>query len=228
MNNKANFLIIGGSRGIGLATAEHFSKKFVNLFCVSRTKGPFGTWIEADVSAQDGIHSVARAVEDLPLDALLYLGGTWEENAFTDAYRFDQSSRLEIEQVIAVNLTAPIHLVQKLTPNLQQAENPKIIFIGALSGLDNAATKEVANSASKYGLRGAAQSLRLTLRDLKIGVTVINPGNLATEEVQQDISTGNFMDQQPIPLSDLISAIDFVLQTSNDCCVSEINLYQQS
>ena len=90
------------------------------------------------------------------------------------------------------------------------------------------ATEEVANSASKYGLRGAAQSLRLTLRHFNIGVTVINPGNLATEEVRQDISSGNVADQQPIPLSDLLSTINYVLKTSKDCCVSEINLYQQS
>jgi 3-oxoacyl-[acyl-carrier protein] reductase len=55
----------------------------------------------------------------------------------------------------------------------------------------------VANTASKFGLRGAAQAFKLALRDYKIGVTVINPGNVATEEVATDIEQGRFSHQVP-------------------------------
>jgi len=85
----------------------------------------------------------------------------------------------------------------------------------------------VANTASKFGLRGAAQSLRLALRGYKIGITVINPGNIATEEVMLDIEEGRFTAQVPIPLSDIISAIDWILELSNAVDVGEINMYQK-
>jgi 3-oxoacyl-[acyl-carrier protein] reductase len=82
------------------------------------------------------------------------MGGTWETHAFTSQYRFEDCSDADIAQVIAVNLVAPIRLVKALLPALRRSENPKIIFMGALSGRDNFPGREVANSASKFGLRG--------------------------------------------------------------------------
>jgi NAD(P)-dependent dehydrogenase (short-subunit alcohol dehydrogenase family) len=70
---------------------------------------------------------------------------------------------------------------------LRQAQNPKIIFMGALSGLDNFPAPEVANSASKFGLRGVVHALREELRKDRIAVTIINPGNIATPEVLDDL-----------------------------------------
>jgi NAD(P)-dependent dehydrogenase (short-subunit alcohol dehydrogenase family) len=50
--------------------------------------------------------------------------------------------------------------------------------MGSLSGRDNCPGREVANTASKFGLRGVMHSLREELRSQQIGVTVINPGNV--------------------------------------------------
>ena len=52
-----------------------------------------------------------------------------------------------------MRVSAPIRLVKSLLPALRQGENSQIIFMGALSGLDNFPAREVANSASKFGLR---------------------------------------------------------------------------
>lgn len=54
-------------------------------------------------------------------------------------------------------------------------------MIGSTWGLDNHNGKEVTFSATKYALRGIAQSLRETLREDKIAISVINLGYLATE-----------------------------------------------
>ncbi|BAZ17304.1 putative oxidoreductase [Calothrix sp. NIES-4071] len=95
-----------------------------------------------------------------------------------------------------------------------------------MSGLDNQATREVANTASKFGLRGAAQALQIELSNTGIGFTLINPGNVATPEVLNDIASSTFSPQVPIPLSDLISVIDCCLKLSRASCMSEINLTQ--
>ncbi len=55
--------------------------------------------------------------------------------------------------LIAVNLIAPIRLVKALLPALRRSQNPKIIFMSSLSSQDNFPGREVANSASKFGLR---------------------------------------------------------------------------
>jgi len=157
-------LVAGASRGIGLAVAEHLIDQCDRLLAVSRTVAPVGAWVQADLSDLAGIETVVNVIRDDSLDALLYMGGTWETHAFTPQYRFEACADEDIIRVIAVNLVAPIRLVKALLPALRRSDNPKIIFIGALSGRDNFPAREVANSASKFGLRGVVHSLREELR----------------------------------------------------------------
>jgi 3-oxoacyl-[acyl-carrier protein] reductase len=199
-------VIAGASRGIGAAAALHLAPTTARLLAVSRTRAVAGEWIEADLATNAGIDRVADVVGNASLDALLYLGGTWERGAFTDAYRFLDSPPDEARHIIAVNL---------------------VVLIGSLSGRDGGATPEVANTASKFGLRGAAQALALSLRPFGIGVTVINPGNLATPEVEADIAEGQFGAQVPIPMADFLRTLDLVLSLSPDAVPAEIDLAQK-
>lgn len=217
-------LVAGASRGIGLAVAEHLVSQCDRLLAVSRTQAPFGEWLQADLSDIAGVESVATALADDCLDALLYMGGTWETHAFTNQYRFEDCSNADIAQVIAVNLVAPILLVKALLPALRRSENPKIIFMGALSGRDNFPGREVANSASKFGLRGVVHSLREELRSQQIGVTVINPGNVGTPEVLADLAADNLTGGEAIPLTDILKIIDCILSLSRATCIKEIDV----
>jgi 3-oxoacyl-[acyl-carrier protein] reductase len=225
---KKRILVIGASRGIGAAVAQHFAQKGNYVVSVSRNQSIAGEWIQADISTSEGIKSVADTIGESILDALLFMGGVWEDGAFTEQYNFLKSSDLETRYVIAVNTIAPIELTKQLAKNLVKSDNPRAIFIGSLSGLDNSASVEVANTASKFGLRGAVQALKLALRDYKIGVTVINPGNIATEEVLADIKEGRFSPQVPIPLADLISTIEWILTLSKTVDIGDINIQQKS
>lgn len=217
-------LVAGASRGIGLAVAEDLAPKAHRLLAVSRSLASTGEWIKADLADLTGVEIVKRAVGDDALDALLYMGGTWESNAFTSQYCFEACSDEDIARVVAVNLTAPIRLVKALLPALRRSHNPKIVFMGALSGRDNFPAREVANSASKFGLRGAVHALREELRSQQIGVTVINPGNVGTPEVLADLGEKAFLGGHVIPLSDLLSIINCVLSLSRSTCVKEIDV----
>ena len=216
-------VVAGASRGIGAAVAAHFSARGDEVISLSRGTAPHGRWLSVDLAEAARISALPDRIGGR-VDALLYTGGIWEDGAFTDAYRFTASPPDEAKRVIAVNLTAPILLTQALLPLMPAGG--RVVFIGSLSGLDNTASPEVANSASKYGLRGAAQALAKTLHPLGIGVGVINPGNVATDEVLSDISEGRFDDQVPIPMSDLLSAFDFALALTPASVATEINLAQ--
>lgn len=204
------WVIVGASRGIGAAVAQHFVDKGDWVISVCRSAPVAGEWVKADVSIPAGIEAIAHAVGDAPVDGLLYMGGVWENNAFTEQYDFLKSSDEETRYVLSVNAIAPIEITRKLVDNLSKAKNPRAIFIGSLSGLEHRASIEVANTASKFALRGAIQSLRLALRDRNIGFSVINPGNVATAEVLTDIQEGLFPPQEAIPLGDLVSCIDWI------------------
>ena len=223
-NNYFNqIIVVGASRGVGAAVAEHILPRTKKLITVSRTTS-IADWIEADVSTKAGIVKISKAVGNSPLDALLYMGGTWESEAFTSNYSFEDCSDRDLENVITVNLLAPIRLVKSLLPALRQADNPKIIFMGALSGLDNFPAREVANTASKFGLRGAVHALREELRYDRIAVTIINPGNIGTPEVLEDLRQAGQPETNAIPLSDLLSVIDCVLSLSRSTCIKEIQI----
>lgn len=216
-------VVAGASRGIGAAVAAHFAARGDEVIALSRGTAPHGHWLSVDLAEAGQIASLPDRIGGR-VDALLYTGGIWEDGAFTNAYRFTASPPNEAQRVIAVNLTAPILLTQALLPLMPTGG--RVVFIGSLSALDNTASPEVANSASKYGLRGAAQALAKTLQPLGIGVGVINPGNVATDEVLSDISEGRFDDQTPIPMADLLAAFDFALTLSPASVATEINLAQ--
>ncbi|OKH17862.1 SDR family oxidoreductase [[Limnothrix rosea] IAM M-220] len=221
------YLVVGASRGIGAEVAKHFVATGHRVIGVSRTPAIAGEWLKADVSTPEGIEKIIQSVTSETIDALLYMGGTWEAGAFTDAFEITRSPYAETRRVIDVNTIAPIEITKGLMETLQRSSNPKAIFIGALSGFDNGATKEVANTASKFGLRGAVQSLRVAYRGYGVGFSVINPGNVATAEVLDDIQSGRFAAQTPIPMADLIQTIEWILQLSRDVDVSEVNLRQR-
>lgn len=123
---------------------------------------------------------------------------------------------------------APTEVTKVISKNLLLTNNPRAIYLGALSGLDNRASSQVAYSASKFGLRGAVQSLRIALKRNQIGFTVISPGNVATEEVILNIEEGHTLNQDLVPIYDIIPAIEFVLSASSCVEVGGIYLIQEN
>lgn len=215
-------IVFGASSGVGLAVAEYLSDKCQDLITVSRRPAPYGRWIQTDVTNNSDILRLTEQIKDLPIDAILYLGGTWEKDAFTEEYNFETSTDFDTENVINVNLQAPIKVVQKLLPNLRKSNNAKIVIIGAaIGGLTIQISKEVANTASKFGLRGVIYSLRQLLSKDKIGVTLINPGYLATPEVLDNFDQD---EAKVIPLSDLFSIIECIMNLSNRININQIEL----
>lgn len=223
-----NMLVIGSSRGIGAKVAKYFSTLGFNVIGVSRTPSDHCRWVAADISSREGIASVAKAVAHTPIHALIFASGVWEEKGFMDTFNFRETTDQETRHIMAVNLIAPIEITKIITKNLALTDNPRAIYLGALSGRQQHVSSQVAYTASKFGLRGAIQSLRLALEKESIGFTVINPGNVATEEVMMDIETGRFPDQTPIPIADILSTIVFILSISSNVEVGDIDLIQKA
>lgn len=220
-------LLLGASRGIGAAMALRLAPRVGELIAVSRGPAAAGRWVEADLAEEAGLAAVAAAVGEGPLDALLFLGGTWERGAFGGGYSLFASDAEETRRVIAVNLVAPLELARRLAPNLASGANPRVVMIGALSSEPAAATPEAANTAAKAGLAGLSESLRLTLAPMGVGVTLINPGNVATPEVEADIAEGRFAPQRPIPMEDLLALIEFALSLSPGSDLARADLVQR-
>lgn len=228
-----NFLITGASRGLGHAFNLGLPERGDTAWLVSRTPptleredGVTRRWIQADLAESGAAAQIAQALGGQRLAVLLYNAGIWEATAFGPGYDFARVPPAETERLLAVNLTSAIHCVQALLPNLQQSDNPKVILIGSVSGLENTRTPEVAYAASKFGLRGAAHALRESLRPLGIGVTLLNPGTIATQEpYEMDAqAVAKKYSGREIPVHDLVQLVKCIAGLSRATVVKELDV----
>ncbi|EMJ7520245.1 SDR family oxidoreductase [Providencia rettgeri] len=224
------YLIYGVSKGLGKALVEGIPTNKELVYGVSRSKPPFEqsnfTWLPADLNDSQSANIIKDKVKEQPINTLIYNVGIWENLAFSDDYQFETTDDLELLNIIQTNISACLLNLKMLLPNLRSAENSKIILIGSTWGLDNHNGKEVAFSATKYALRGIVQSLRETLREDKIGISIINLGYLATE-YPLSVPVAEVIEKshgQLIPLQDVVNAVRFILSTSNATCVKEITM----
>ena len=82
-----------------------------------------------------------------------------------------------IEQMIDVNLLAPIRLMAAVVPIMREQHSGSIVNIGSVAGEVGISGTY---SATKFGLRGMTDSVRRELAGTGIGVTLIEPGYIAT------------------------------------------------
>ncbi|WP_323086631.1 SDR family oxidoreductase [Providencia alcalifaciens] len=224
------FLIYGVSKGLGKALVEGVPNQTDTVYGVSRTEPPFGDaqfhWIPADLSDTQSASIIKKQLSEKPIDTLIYNVGIWEKLAFTEEYDFESTSDIELLTMIQTNISACLLNLKALLSNLRLGTNSKIILIGSTWGLDNHNGKEVTFSATKYALRGIVQSLRETLRQDNIGISILNLGYLATE-YPLSMPVSEVIEKSEgalIPLQDVVNAVRFILSTSSATCVKEITM----
>gem|GEM_PF-172973 len=184
------FMVIGASRGLGRAFVEGLCSAGDTVIGVSRSRPrdlecPEGVtlqWIEADLSQPTlaANHIAAQAPADL--DVLIHNLGIWEETAFSDEYAFLDESDAALTQLVDVNVTATLVLLQRLLPRVLGAPRPQLVLTGSTSALPRSGRPEVAFGASKFALNGVADALREGFRDRRLAVTSLQLGCLNTDD----------------------------------------------
>ena len=230
----SDIMIIGASRGLGDAYACGVPDPRDMLWLVSRSRptsmdrddGVTRHWIEADLRDPGAASVVSRSMAGQPLDVLLYNAGVWEKRGFTPEYAFEDVPDAETHDIVTINVTAAITCIRALLPNLRLGKHAKIVLTGSSSGRDNSGDREVAYTASKFGVRGLGHALRENLRDEGIAVTVINPGWISAE-IPWDTgleATLRMNGGRQLPVQDLVALVRCVLRLSPASCVKEIDV----
>lgn len=228
-------MVIGASKGLGKALMEGLGNSGDLLIGVSRTRphemkpfpGVSQQWIEADLGKPaDAADLLAHCAAETGLDTLIYNLGIWEDQAFDDAYDFLDDRDEQLQRIVDCNITAPIILIKRLLPILLRSDRPRIILTGSTSGLPQSGRPEVTFGASKFALRGIADSLREGYRDQRLGVTCLNLGYLNTEDAlttprEQAAQRGN---GELIPVHDVVQVVRMALSLSAASFVKEITL----
>ena len=173
-------LVTGGSKGIGLAIAKHFTDLGDRVAVTYNSSPPPDGFlaIKCDVTDNAQVDAAFKQIEDTlgPVQVLVSNAGITKdglllrmsEDAFTD--------------VIDANLSGAFRVVRRAAPNMLRAKGGRIVLISSVVGLLGSAG-QVNYAASKSGLVGLARSVARELGSRNITANVVAPGPVATDMI---------------------------------------------
>jgi short-subunit dehydrogenase len=176
-------LVTGASSGIGRATALALARAGARLALVGRDDARLaavasethGESIVADLSAADAPARVfAEAIERLGrVDVLVNNAGVGLAGPLVE------SSPSRIDELVAVNLRAPLLLTQAVLPGMLERDAGAIVNIASI-GAHVGLRGEAVYAATKAGIVGFSESLQQELAGTGVRVSFLSPGVIAT------------------------------------------------
>jgi short-subunit dehydrogenase len=219
-------LITGSSRGIGRAIAEKLACEGVTLFLHGRDtaalaqtersvqqRGASAVTISADLAEPTEVERVAAEVGDQPLDVLVNNAGIAVVKAF------DEVSLDEWQRALAVNVTAPFLLTQRLALRMQSGSSiVNILSIAAKTGFP----RWSAYSTTKFALEGFSQAVREELRPRGVRVINIYPAATATD-IWSGVE-GDWPRDKMMSADEVADAVAFALHRSASVTVENLTV----
>ncbi|MFM1777194.1 MAG: 3-oxoacyl-[acyl-carrier-protein] reductase [Actinomycetota bacterium] len=171
-------LITGGSKGIGLACAQHFAKLGDKVAITYNSTKPTGDFfaVKCDVTSQEQVDAAFAEVEAKlgPVQVLVSNAGITKDLLLL------RMNEVDFASVVDANLTGAFRVCKRATQSMLRARSGRIILMSSVVGLLGSAGQ--ANyAASKAGLIGFARSLARELGSRTITVNVVAPGPVETD-----------------------------------------------
>ena len=183
-------VIMGASSGIGRETALQMARRGARLAVAARDGDALESLVEevvrdggealavvADTSRMEDVQAVAEATTDR-------YGGfdTWVQAAAVALYaRFEDTSAEEFRRVVEVNLLGHVHAALAALPHLRRRGAGAFIAISSVEAR-RSFPYHAAYAASKHGIDGFLEALRVELRQegVPISVTNVLPASINT------------------------------------------------
>jgi len=178
MNKTA--LITGASSGIGLSLAELLIENGCDVTGLARdfsaTKHSGIREECLDLSNIDQLAAKLTQTESLnrAFDVLVLNAGYGQFGGI------EQFSHQQIRQLVDTNLVSNLFLIKHFLPKMKVQGQGDIVIVGSESALQGAKAGTV-YCATKFALRGLAQSLRCDCSTSNIRVILINPGPVESD-----------------------------------------------
>lgn len=181
-------LVTGAASGIGRAIALRLADEGARLYLLD--VNPVALSAVIAEAKRRGVDALGRHCDvSQPAQvtaAVAHLLDQWGgvdilvNNAGITYYgRTIKMSAAHWDQLLAVNLHAPIQLVRELLPTLLSRDESHIVNVASICGLVGLG-RVVAYSTSKFALVGLSESLRAEFGRQGVGVTALCPGFVDT------------------------------------------------
>ncbi len=225
MSTEGKYIVTGASSGIGREICIRLLGAGHEVVGIAR---------EIDKFQPDDPHYRAERIDLAQLDELPeHLGGLSKRLPAIAGVilcagmgRFgalEEFSYDQIRQLIDLNLISQVFVARAFLPLMKRRRRGDLILMGSEAALSGGQRGAV-YSATKFALRGLAQSLRQECAGSGVRVCIINPGSVKTEF----FSTLHFepgADQQNYILpQDIADTVLHVIQSRHATVVDEINL----
>mgnify|MGYP002079010915 FL=1 len=183
-------LITGAASGIGRATALAAARDGARLVLtdlraadldevvaeIASSGGTVALHRAGDVSDYDWVVSFAREVDEQvgTMDVVMNVAGISAWGTVENLEHRHWRAMVEVDPM------GPLHINESFVPQVvRRGEGGHLVNVSSAAGL-LALPWHAAYSASKFGIRGASEVLRMDLRRHNIGVSVVCPGGVAT------------------------------------------------
>jgi NAD(P)-dependent dehydrogenase (short-subunit alcohol dehydrogenase family) len=224
------YLITGASRGIGRAIAEKLAGSGNTLLLHGRDREALAktcSLVEAksstavplcyDLQVAESVAEMVAEIGSAPLDGLINNAGIAVVKPLAEI------SLDEWQTSLAVNVTAPFLLTQKLLPILSAGSTiVNILSIAAKTGFPNWSCY----CMSKFALEGFSQAVREEVRPR--GIRVLNIYPAATNTEIWNAVEGEWPREQMLLPEEIGEAVAYALSRPGDVAVENISLQNVS
>jgi NAD(P)-dependent dehydrogenase (short-subunit alcohol dehydrogenase family) len=180
------WFITGAGRGMGADFAKAVLAAGRALVATGRDRGRLAELlgpsddllaVRLDVTRREHAEAAVRsAVERFGrIDVLV------NNAAIFEAGFFEEMKPEQIDRTLAANLVGQMHVTRAVLPVMRKQRSGHVITISSTAGLASAAEFTSAYAASKFGLEGWMEALRVEVAPFGIHTTIVNPGFFRTE-----------------------------------------------
>jgi NAD(P)-dependent dehydrogenase (short-subunit alcohol dehydrogenase family) len=186
MIDKKVWFITGAGRGMGADFARAVLAAGHALVATGRDPGRLAELlglsddllaVRLDVTRREDAEAAVRsAVERFGrIDVLV------NNAAIFEAGFFEELTPEQMDRTLAANLVGQMHVTRAVLPVMRRQRSGHVITISSTAGLASAVEFTSAYAASKFGLEGWMEALRVEVAPFGIHTTIVNPGFFRTE-----------------------------------------------
>jgi NAD(P)-dependent dehydrogenase (short-subunit alcohol dehydrogenase family) len=186
MTDRKIWFITGAGRGMGADFAKAVLAAGHALVATARDParlaerlGPSDDLlaVKLDVTRPDDAQAAVKAAVERfgRIDVLV------NNAAIFEAGFFEEMTPEQMDRTLAANLVGQMHVTRAALPVMRKQRSGHVITISSTAGLASGVEFTSAYAASKFGLEGWMEALRVEVAPFGIHTTIVNPGFFRTE-----------------------------------------------